>query len=75
MSGSRPVFLEAELSEDGRVIEGTFWYSDAETLEFRITLAPDGASFSGPADGAAGPGSFCGARPDQPRPRPCRGDG
>jgi hypothetical protein len=73
--GSRPVYLEAELQADGRVLAGTFWNSDAELLAFSISMAADGKSFSGSADGDSGPGSFCGARPGQPRPRPCRGDG
>lgn len=72
--GTRLVYLDAVLSEDGRTITGTFYSSDVDVLDVVLTLSPDGTYFTGTADSADGEGQFCGARPGNPRPSPCRGD-
>ena len=72
--GTRLVYLDAVLSENGRTITGTFWNSDVEMLDVVLTLSPDATYFTGTADSPNGPGQFCGARPGNPRPDPCRGD-
>lgn len=72
IEGTRQVSMSGQLSQDRRTFSGTFFNSDAERLEFAITLLPDGSAFSGAADSPEGQGAMCGARPGQPRPNPCR---
>lgn len=69
--GTRPVSFDGLLSIDRRTMTGQFYNTDVDVYEFTIALAPDGLSFSGPMQGDAGTGAFCGTRAGLPRPNPC----
>jgi hypothetical protein len=69
--GTRTVYFEGVLSEDGRSVTGTFWNTDAESYTFTIAFLPNGTQFSGPLTAGDVTGAFCGARSGLGRPRPC----